>query len=313
MQSLNKRTTSHPDKKKALPAVRKESPKSGVSLTGKKKPKEKKVVGKVGPQPRKKEALKAAAKPAQKPAIPAAAKKPPVKAKPAAQAKKPFKKKEAPKAAAKPVKKPATPAAAKKPPVKAKPAAQAKKPVKKKEAPKAAAKPAQKPATPAAAKKPPVKAKPAAQAKKPFKKKEAPKVKGETFGAKVVSIEMDRTAEAKHAIRGEKIQARKVTVIPVDLGKRYKCYKCGIKFYDLGKPQPLCPSCGANQHDAVIKAARKRRGKHRSSYAAKTEPITVAPEETEDLHEVVGELDAEYVLDVDDIVLEEHHDAEDKE
>ncbi len=274
MQSLNKRTTSHPDKKKALPAVRKESPKSGVSLTGKKKPKEKKVVGKVGPQPRKKEALKAAAKPAQKPA---------------------------------------TPAAAKKPPVKAKPAAQAKKPVKKKEAPKAAAKPAQKPATPAAAKKPPVKAKPAAQAKKPVKKKEAPKVKGETFGAKVVSIEMDRTAEAKHAIRGEKIQARKVTVIPVDLGKRYKCYKCGIKFYDLGKPQPLCPSCGANQHDAVIKAARKRRGKHRSSYAAKTEPITVAPEETEDLHEVVGELDAEYVLDVDDIVLEEHHDAEDKE
>ena len=124
---------------------------------------------------------------------------------------------------------------------------------------------------------------------------------------------MDRTAEAKHAIRGEKIQARKVTVIPVDLGKRYKCYKCGIKFYDLGKPQPLCPSCGANQHDAVIKAARKRRGKHRSSYAAKTEPITVAPEETEDLHEVVGELDAEYALDVDDIVLEEHHDAEDKE
>ncbi|OQC28890.1 MAG: Protein of unknown function (FYDLN_acid) [Deltaproteobacteria bacterium ADurb.Bin072] len=313
MQSLNKRTTSHPDKKKALPAVRKESPKSGVSLTGKKKPKEKKVVGKVGPQPRKKEALKAAAKPAQKPATPAAAKKPPVKAKPAAQAKKPVKKKEAPKAAAKPAQKPATPAAAKKPPVKAKPAAQAKKPVKKKEAPKAAAKPAQKPATPAAAKKPPVKAKPAAQAKKPVKKKEAPKVKGETFGAKVVSIEMDRTAEAKHAIRGEKIQARKVTVIPVDLGKRYKCYKCGIKFYDLGKPQPLCPSCGANQHDAVIKAARKRRGKHRSSYAAKTEPITVAPEETEDLHEVVGELDAEYVLDVDDIVLEEHHDAEDKE
>ena len=313
MQSLNKRTTSHPDKKKALPAVRKESPKSGVSLTGKKKPKEKKVVGKVGPQPRKKEALKAAAKPAQKPATPAAAKKPPVKAKPAAQAKKPVKKKEAPKAAAKPAQKPATPAAAKKPPVKAKPAAQAKKPVKKKVAPKAAAKPAQKPATPAAAKKPPVKAKPAAQAKKPVKKKEAPKVKGETFGAKVVSIEMDRTAEAKHAIRGEKIQARKVTVIPVDLGKRYKCYKCGIKFYDLGKPQPLCPSCGANQHDAVIKAARKRRGKHRSSYAAKTEPITVAPEETEDLHEVVGELDAEYVLDVDDIVLEEHHDAEDKE
>lgn len=33
------------------------------------------------------------------------------------------------------------------------------------------------------------------------------------------------------------------------LGNRYTCYECGKKFYDLNKPEPVCPSCGANQFD----------------------------------------------------------------
>ena len=35
------------------------------------------------------------------------------------------------------------------------------------------------------------------------------------------------------------------------LGTKYDCYNCGTKFYDLGKPEPICPKCGANQKDAV--------------------------------------------------------------
>jgi uncharacterized protein (TIGR02300 family) len=35
------------------------------------------------------------------------------------------------------------------------------------------------------------------------------------------------------------------------LGTKYDCYNCGTKFYDLGKPEPVCPKCGANQKDAV--------------------------------------------------------------
>jgi uncharacterized protein (TIGR02300 family) len=35
-----------------------------------------------------------------------------------------------------------------------------------------------------------------------------------------------------------------------NLGKKYDCYSCHTKFYDLGKAQPLCPKCGANQKDA---------------------------------------------------------------
>ena len=30
-------------------------------------------------------------------------------------------------------------------------------------------------------------------------------------------------------------------------GKRYTCFSCGIKFYDLGKKEVICPVCGTNQ------------------------------------------------------------------
>jgi len=48
-----------------------------------------------------------------------------------------------------------------------------------------------------------------------------------------------------------------------ELGKKYTCYSCHTKFYDLGKPVPLCPKCGADQRDAdeapVYVAPRSRR------------------------------------------------------
>jgi hypothetical protein len=31
------------------------------------------------------------------------------------------------------------------------------------------------------------------------------------------------------------------------LGSKWGCFSCGAKFYDLNKPEPLCPRCGANQ------------------------------------------------------------------
>jgi hypothetical protein len=33
------------------------------------------------------------------------------------------------------------------------------------------------------------------------------------------------------------------------LGAKWVCFKCNAKFYDLNKPEPLCPKCGANQND----------------------------------------------------------------
>jgi uncharacterized protein (TIGR02300 family) len=35
-----------------------------------------------------------------------------------------------------------------------------------------------------------------------------------------------------------------------DLGTKHVCYKCQTKFYDMKKPDPLCPKCGADQRES---------------------------------------------------------------
>src|SRR5713101_8736350 len=37
-----------------------------------------------------------------------------------------------------------------------------------------------------------------------------------------------------------------------DLGKKYECFRCSTKFYNLGKAEAICPRCGANQKDAKL-------------------------------------------------------------
>lgn len=32
-------------------------------------------------------------------------------------------------------------------------------------------------------------------------------------------------------------------------GKKFTCWSCGTKFYDLNKPSPKCPKCAANPDD----------------------------------------------------------------
>jgi len=35
-----------------------------------------------------------------------------------------------------------------------------------------------------------------------------------------------------------------------ELGTKHTCFKCGTKFYDFGKPEPICPKCGADQRES---------------------------------------------------------------
>lgn len=66
-----------------------------------------------------------------------------------------------------------------------------------------------------------------------------------------------------------------------DLGTKFTCFKCGTKFYDLKKPEPVCPKCGADQREAVVaKPSRKAKEK---------EPAKVEPE----LEEAAGEEEEE--------------------
>ena len=65
-----------------------------------------------------------------------------------------------------------------------------------------------------------------------------------------------------------------------DLGTKHVCFKCGTKFYDLKKPAPICPKCGADQRESpALKAPPERR---RAPARAAVEPEPVEVDELED-------------------------------
>src|SRR5213595_3772973 len=64
-----------------------------------------------------------------------------------------------------------------------------------------------------------------------------------------------------------------------DLGTKYVCYKCGTKFYDLKKPVPACPKCGADQREAPVAKPTSARA---AKAAAAKEPEEAEAAATED-------------------------------
>ena len=80
-----------------------------------------------------------------------------------------------------------------------------------------------------------------------------------------------------------------------DLGTKYVCYKCGTKFYDLKKPVPACPKCGADQREAPVAKPMSARAAKAAAAAAK-EPeeaeVPATDEEKEDEDEDEDEDDA---------------------
>ena len=54
-----------------------------------------------------------------------------------------------------------------------------------------------------------------------------------------------------------------------DLGTKHVCFKCGTRFYDLKKPEPICPKCGADQRQGPTKAAPEKRARTAARPAAR--------------------------------------------
>lgn len=138
--------------------------------------------------------------------------------------------------------KPSKPAktAAKKAAPKAKPAASAKKAA----APKPKLKP-KKPEKPLPQKKAPAPA-PAPVAKAKPAKAAAPR------GAPTKAAKPAPKAKEPKAAGGANKKKAVLTPLGVakpGLGHKWSCYNCGAKFYDLGKPFPVCPKCEADQRD----------------------------------------------------------------
>lgn len=46
-----------------------------------------------------------------------------------------------------------------------------------------------------------------------------------------------------------------------NMGKKWTCFSCNTKFYDFGKPESMCPKCGANQKEAPTKAKAPKKEK----------------------------------------------------
>ena len=76
------------------------------------------------------------------------------------------------------------------------------------------------------------------------------------------------------------------------LGRKFGCFSCGTKFYDLNKSEALCPKCGSNQTDAPDQPDI-------STIAAKVMASTVT--EAEDLSEMGPIADEMDVFGSDDI------------
>jgi uncharacterized protein (TIGR02300 family) len=67
-----------------------------------------------------------------------------------------------------------------------------------------------------------------------------------------------------------------------DLGTKYVCYKCSTKFYDLKKPVPTCPKCGADQREAPVVKPQTARQQRAAAAKEAAEAEVPAPEVEED-------------------------------
>jgi hypothetical protein len=101
-----------------------------------------------------------------------------------------------------------------------------------------------------------------------------------------------------------------------DLGKKFECYNCGTKFYNLGRPEAVCPKCGANQknaksEDAPVAAPRPpRRVAVIMEPPAEGNPDEFSEEPAPVEEEERGEDDE---LDEDQIVEADHPPAEEED
>ncbi|MBI3795220.1 MAG: FYDLN acid domain-containing protein [Nitrospinae bacterium] len=86
-------------------------------------------------------------------------------------------------------------------------------------------------------------------------------------------------------------------MVKAEWGTRYICFKCSARFYDLKKPTPLCPKCGADQTKAPVKS-------HTSAPRPRTRSLV--PDELEaDERVVEGDLGELGEIGLDEIEVEE--------
>ena len=66
-----------------------------------------------------------------------------------------------------------------------------------------------------------------------------------------------------------------------DLGNKFVCFKCSTKFYDLKKPDPVCPKCGADQRESPANRPAEKTRSRLSSVPKVIEPVAETAEPAE--------------------------------
>jgi hypothetical protein len=90
------------------------------------------------------------------------------------------------------------------------------------------------------------------------------------------------------------------------LGAKHLCFKCGAKFYDLNKPEPLCPKCGTDQRTRPKVDAKAKPAPPAGQRRQVTRPmVPLLDDEEEDEVLVDEELDLEGVEESPDEFLDE--------
>lgn len=90
------------------------------------------------------------------------------------------------------------------------------------------------------------------------------------------------------------------------LGRKWVCFSCQAKFYDLNRADPACPKCGVDPRQAPVEepARRGRKAKGNPSESepvkAKAKVVTLAAERTDDDAEDSSE-DFDDSIDGDDL------------
>lgn len=94
------------------------------------------------------------------------------------------------------------------------------------------------------------------------------------------------------------------------LGNRYVCYECATRFYDLNKPEPMCPECGADQRSAPIRDLKSLLGGNKTRKPATDEPEAAAPKVEDDPD---NDSDNDDDSDEDDDLADDFDDSDDSD
>ncbi len=137
-------------------------------------------------------------------------------------------------------------------------------------------------------KKPATKSKPA-PTKKVAAKKPAPSPKAKVSNSPKKAIVPTKENKAK-AIPSKESKKKPSSESAIDssnpLGKKFSCYNCGTKFYDLNKPNKLCPKCGSDQ---MAKPALRSRAQALKSNDYDVEDDAELPEEEFEAPDIIEE------------------------